>query len=131
MFLEYTLQENPSRGGLNSDNLGVCPTGEHSTTWKANKLSDRQIDPGITVKENVTFGMFKKLVEQRGWNPESLASELREIEQPKEFFNRVSDRKHADLVIPYRSVLRFYFEQKRADFLAGLPERHKRAKWGL
>ena len=31
MFLKYTLQENPSRGGL-SDNLGVCPTGEHSIT---------------------------------------------------------------------------------------------------
>ena len=31
MFVEYTLQENPSRGGL-SDNLGVCPTREHSTT---------------------------------------------------------------------------------------------------
>ncbi len=32
MFLEYILQENPSRGGLNSDTLGMCPTGEHSIT---------------------------------------------------------------------------------------------------
>ena len=31
MFLEYTLQGNPSRGG-SSDNLGICPTGEHSIT---------------------------------------------------------------------------------------------------
>ncbi len=32
MFLEHTIQENPPRGGLNSDNLGVCPTREHSIT---------------------------------------------------------------------------------------------------
>ena len=31
-MFEYTFQENPSRGGLNSDNLGVCPTGEHFLT---------------------------------------------------------------------------------------------------
>ncbi len=31
MHLKYTLQENSSRGGL-SDNLGVCPTREHSIT---------------------------------------------------------------------------------------------------
>ncbi len=131
MFLEYTLQENPSRGGLNSDNLGVCPTGASETRFYPVKERNRQIDSGITVKDFITFGMFKKLVEQRGWNPESLAGELKAIEQPKEFFNRVWDRRHAEVIIPYRSVLKFYLEQKRADFLAGLPERHKRAKWGF
>ena len=32
MFFQYTLQENPSIGGLVSDNLGICPTGEHLIT---------------------------------------------------------------------------------------------------
>ena len=31
-MFDYTLQKNPSRGGLNSD-LGACPTGEHSAAY--------------------------------------------------------------------------------------------------
>ncbi len=32
MFFKYTLQENSSNGDLTGDNLGACPTREHSIT---------------------------------------------------------------------------------------------------
>ena len=68
------------------------------------------IDPRITIKNNVTFAAFKRLVEKRGWNPDSLASELSRIEQPKEFFNRVWHHRYADVIIPFRSALKLYFD---------------------
>ncbi len=91
MFLEYTLQGNPSRGGL-SDNNGF-----------------RRI-----VRGGVTFKDFAVLAKRRGWTPEFLAEEFRgKIEEPSEFFHRVLSCKYKGedrswVVIPYLSVLEFY-----------------------
>jgi len=71
------------------------------------------IDPRITTCREITFRMFRRVVSKRGWDPGSLGKEIGgENEAPTDFFRRVWDTANDSTVIPYRSVLKFYFEQK-------------------
>jgi len=61
----------------------------------------------------VTYRDFANLAKRMNWTPESLAGKFRGIiENPSEFFHRALSGKPAwDTVIPYRSVIKFIYEQ--------------------
>ncbi|MBI4523935.1 MAG: hypothetical protein HY695_09015 [Deltaproteobacteria bacterium] len=64
--------------------------------------------------DGIAFGDLAKLATKRGWTPEFLAERFKgKIEDPSEFFHRVMLGKCAEVVIPYRSVLAFYFQELR------------------
>ncbi|MBI4527179.1 MAG: hypothetical protein HY695_25575 [Deltaproteobacteria bacterium] len=66
--------------------------------------------------DGITFADFSKLATKRRWTPEFLAERFRgKIEEPSEFFHRVMLGKYADVAIPYRTVLAFYFQELRFD----------------
>ena len=60
----------------------------------------------------VSFRDFAALADRKGWTPEFLAGEFRgKVDNPSEFFHRVLDGKHGDVVIPYRPVLDLYHKE--------------------
>ena len=65
------------------------------------------------VPPEVTFRDFANLAKRNNWTPESLAGKFKgTIENPSEFFHRaLSGRPSWDTVIPYRSVIKFVYEQ--------------------
>lgn len=66
----------------------------------------------VDVRNEVTFGDFARLAKRRDWSPEFLAERFQDkIEKPSEFFHRVMEGRYANVVIPYRSVLSFYFTE--------------------
>lgn len=65
------------------------------------------------IKE-VAFKDFAALAAKREWSPEFLAERFKaKIEGPSEFFHRLFQPRYGDVVIPYRSVLSFYFQELR------------------
>jgi len=67
--------------------------------------------------EHITFKDFAAVARRRGHIVESLADRFRgKIENPSEFFERVMSCRHKGedrswVVIPYRSVIAFYFHE--------------------
>lgn len=60
----------------------------------------------------VTFRDFAELARRREWTVEFLAERFQGwIEAPRDFFCRVMQGQHADVVIPYRSVLDLYQQE--------------------
>lgn len=60
----------------------------------------------------VTFKDFSELARRREWTVEFLAERFQgRIEAPRDFFCRVMQGQHADVVIPYRPVLEFYSQE--------------------
>ncbi len=58
----------------------------------------------------VSFKEFSALARSRSWTVQALAERFRgRIDSPADFFARVLSRKYSDNVIPYRSVIEFYF----------------------
>ena len=66
--------------------------------------------------ELVTFRQFAALARQRNLTAQSLADRFRgRIDKPLEFFTRVLSGKSPESVIPYRSLLEFYFATMAAE----------------
>ena len=66
----------------------------------------------LQVNREVSFRDFAALANRRGWTPESLAGEFRgKVDSPSEFFHRVLDSKHGDVVIPFHAVLDLYHKE--------------------
>ncbi len=65
------------------------------------------------VPREVTFRDFAALAKRRGWTPEYLAERFKGIiESPSEFFHRcLSGKPDWNTVIPYKSVLDFYWRE--------------------
>ncbi len=65
------------------------------------------------VPPEVSFRDFSALAKRRGWTPEFLAENFRgKIDGPSEFFHRcLSGKPDWSIVIPYRSVLDFYWRE--------------------
>ena len=64
--------------------------------------------------QEVTFQQFREVVERRGHMAASLTEQFKGIvENPRELFERVMAKgvAHQNVVIPYRSILKFYAEQ--------------------
>ena len=62
----------------------------------------------------VTFQAFSKLMEKRRITVDDLVERFRgKFDNPRELFERMWQGRYADVVIPYRSVLEFYFKEKR------------------
>jgi len=61
----------------------------------------------------VTYRDFANLAKRMNWTPESLAGKFRgTIENPSEFFHRaLSGKPGWDVVIPYKSIIKFVYEQ--------------------
>lgn len=61
----------------------------------------------------VTFQEFRKLMEKRRITADELVYKFRgKIEDPRDFLNRVWQERYDSVVIPYRSVLKFYHQEK-------------------
>jgi len=61
----------------------------------------------------VTYGMFRRQVAPYGWTPKTLCDQNWNLDRPQAYFNAVWDQKLADVVISSKSVLTFYFGQKK------------------
>lgn len=73
--------------------------------------------PRRVVPEAVTFGQFSKAAARHGWSLEFLVKMFRgKIDDPRELFERIFDRhgRHAAMLIPYASVLAFYWRETTA-----------------
>jgi len=79
----------------------------------------------ITLTGEVTSKDFAELAKQRGWSLDFLVSKFRDlIEEPREYFERLlkgrwNREARGDVVIPYRSVLQFYFQERKLVFREG------------
>ena len=59
--------------------------------------------------EGISFAEFASRARAANFNMDSLVDLFRgKIEDPRDFLTRVFQPKHADVVVPYRSVLEFY-----------------------
>ena len=72
------------------------------------------------VKGLVTYADFAKLMKKRNYSIDDLVDLFRgKIEDNRDWFTRVlkHDHEHKDVVIPYRSVLKFYYQEKQSETL--------------
>ena len=67
----------------------------------------------VIMEKEITFKNFSNLAKRRGWTPEFLAEKFKGIiESPSEFFHRcLSGKLDWNTVIPYKSVLDFYWRE--------------------
>lgn len=62
----------------------------------------------------ITFKEFRKVMERRGRSKDELVRRFsRKIEDPRDFIERVWQGRFDDVVIPYRTVLAFYVQERR------------------
>jgi hypothetical protein len=73
-----------------------------------------------TIAGLATYADFAKLMKKRGYGIDELVDLFRgKLEDTRDFFRRVieHDYEHRDVVIPYRSVLKFYYQEKQSETL--------------
>jgi len=88
----------------------TCDT--NSTLNRRGESSILQPLEPVDLAGSVSYGDFAALAHARGWAPEFLAEKFRGvIEEPSAFFHRVLGGKLLDVVIPFGSVLRFYYAE--------------------
>lgn len=69
----------------------------------------------VNLSDTVTFKAFRNLMAKRHYTVDDLVDLFHgELSENREFFTRVMRPNKAleDVVIPYRSVLEFYFKEK-------------------
>lgn len=82
----------------------------------------------MTHPDAPTFGQFAALARQRGWTVDFLTAQFAgrfsdEKDPPRRFFGRVLGGGHADVAIPYDSVIAFYNQKRGIDQRGPAPER--------
>ena len=99
----FTVKKSPRMGESCTGGEGVQMQVEstHLPTMGQVKKSDTK---------EIAFKNFVLVAHRRAWTAQSLADRFRgRIENPAEFFHRVLDGKSPDAIIPYRSVIEFFF----------------------
>lgn len=79
----------------------------------------------------VTFKEFAVLARRRRWSAEALAARFRgQIPNPMDFFNCALSGRHPGVVVPYRSVIEFFQEQKSEQLTFPGAARHRACACG-
>jgi hypothetical protein len=82
--------------------------------------------PRLPVPKPVTFAQFARAGRRHGWSVEFLTKWFRgKVDEPGELFSRMFDRfnRHGANVIPFRTVLDFYWRETAAARVSRLPRK--------